>query len=316
MMRRIVIPMLCLAVLCLAATQSQAAGLSMLFPGTVNKLEDNDWEILIIGDQDTLLEKGEVLLGMLEIQKSLQAENENIFKDPVLDTFTAIFAIQVKDVALAGANDPWIGYKYEFQPYDPTNWSTKFAALGLPDMSSANSAGAIYFDHRTSTSDPFVEVVWDDDNDPLTPEVPLPLKDSLETAWKDNTTLLWEYGWGVTGKEHWTTITNTMDMANTSLAISNYVAMNVTAYGAGPILLPHNWLGRPASTPALKYWFPDETDIQGFGGIGSGLQGPWALVTDGDWYIKPTPEPGSLALLGLGLVACAGMVYRRRKNNA
>ena len=298
MMRRMVIPAVCMLVMVFATSAVAGSALSLLFPYEVNRLEDDDWEALVI-DKGTsgAVDKGDVFVGMLEIQRSWN-EDESLFKNPTYDTFTTIFALECSNVSWDANVGLW---KFDFVPlgYDWAN----LTGLGLPTQQDLSNTMAIaYSDERANMTDKFI------DNNTGT------LKGSLETAHLNSTTELWEFGFDPQDRdtEFWYAYANTPYLNNPTapLVVMNYyVSIDMThEYPGGIPLLKHNEL----------YNWAAPAHIQAFGGLSSSTAGPgdFHVVTDGDWYIKPTPEPGSIALLGLGLVACAGMVYRRRKNNA
>ena len=287
-MRRILIPALCLLLIGSFAVSADASALSLLFPGDVNKLEDNDYELILTGG-DRYLDKGDVLLGIIEIQKTKKALTSD-FKVPTYETFTAVVAIECTSVAGSGSS-----WDFGFGPTTAA-WST--FGQGLPTPTAAGTMGMVYSDWRAALSDPFIAVVDGGG-------VSLTLQDSLETAHKNFTTLMWEIGYDGAPGLFWTAHGDSNDIS----AIQHLdfaTALNVTFRAAGWPLLKHDFLS-----------YGVMSDVQGDGGKENDpIVGPFHIATDGDWYIKPTPEPGSLALLGLGLAACAGMVYRRRRNKA
>lgn len=291
-MRRLLIPVMCALLLGLAVSATAGSANSLLFPYQVNKLEDNDWESIVLGDTDTLLEKGELLVGMVVMQ-DVWNETETIKHSPDKDTFTGIFVLEVDSVAFDSVNNVWV---YQFKPYGK-DWST-LTGLGLPTQQDiANTMGILYSDY-SATGGPWVNQ-----------SEGTGIKDALETAWKNNTTGLWEVGFETNdGTEFWQAFTNTQDISKL-IALNVETAINVTHYYPdGVPLLPHDHLGYGA-----LYHSGATYDLEGQGAKGSGTVGWFQLPTDGDWYIKPTPEPGSFVLIGLGLAACGLVVRRRRK---
>ena len=310
-MRRLLIPLLCVAVLGVAVAEADAGAQSLLFPGIANKLEDNDWELVALQNEDgddDLLEVGELLIGMFQIQQVQDAADESNFNDPVNYTFTGIFVVEV---GAYGYNSDVGLHQFDFIPYagdwsdllDPSDDSN----LGLPDTVATNTMAKVYSDYRSDTGDPFVQVEDSDDND-------LTLKAAMETAHKDTATLMWEFGFDPDPDEdvglHWTGFTNSQNINNV-ISLTTLVNADLTHLVPGfwP-LLKHNWLWVDQDNAA----FTTMAHFQGLGGIGTGSDGVFDLVTDTDFYILPTPEPGSLVLLGIGLASMGGFIFRRRRN--
>lgn len=295
-MRRILILGLCVAVLGLASVSAQASALSMLFPYTVNVLEDNDWESTLLGDGDTILEEGEILVGMLYVQEVWDALGPGS-NTATNETFVSVFVLQVTDLDTSGSFPI-----YTFGAVDKDDWDTLQDStgqnLGLTDPTADGTVAMVFSD----TSDPFIDETVSDSE-----------ADSIATALDG--TPLWELGFRGDAGEFWTALTNTTDIASLFI-LQAYISLNVTHYYDDSILLlKHNYLWdgvTDAINPTgINVW----SEIQGFGGLSSVDSGVWDISTDTDFYIYPTPEPGSLALLGLGLAAVGGVIVRRRRRS-
>jgi len=299
-MRRLLIPSLCVAVLIVASASAQASALSMLFPYTVNVLEDNDWESTLLGDGDNELEKGEILTGMLYVQEVWDALGPGS-NTATTETFTAVFALQVTDVDTTSAP----GYAiYTFGAIDKDDWDTLEDKdgnnLGLTDPLADGTVGMVFSD----TSDPFI----DEDPFPGATEA-----DSIATAIEGD--LLWEIGFRGDAGEFWTALTNSTDITSLFL-LQARIAINVTYYHDDSVmLLKHDYLWDGVTDSINPTGIHTWTDIQGYGGLSSVDEGVWDIATDTDFYIYPTPEPGSLALIGLGLAAVGGGLIRRRRRS-
>ena len=299
-MRRLLILGLCLSVVALASTSANAGALSLLFPdsSTVNLLEDQDWEYLVDSDEDGLVSEGDYLVGMIYIQDVFDAEDLSKNNTATDSTFSAVFVLEVTDVSDAS------GLKaFTFGAAGKDVWDTLEDAdgnnLGLSDPVDDETVGVVYDD----SSDPFQD-----------PGAGTILADALDTA--TDGTLLWEWGFREgDATEFWNAIANTDDI-NSLFILQVYASLNQThSYAAGDSIdfLKHNfqWDGVADSTNPLGLNVYSE--IQGYGGLPSVDEGHFDIATDTDFYIVPTPEPGSLALLGLGLLA-GGIVIRRRRS--
>lgn len=315
-MRRILIPALCLAVLCMCFADANAGALGQLYRNgqTVNELEDNDWEVLINYDDrtqgpgtvgytavDSTLDENDYLMGMLYIQQINDAVPGTATDDPRQLTtatggFTGVFLVQVATktevVTPIGTQ-----YFYTFQAAGTAAWSTLSAYL--PTITDEGTLAVMFED---SDAFPFLDA---EDTDVAT---------SMGTA--QNGTALWEFGFVGNPGEVWTASTSSDDVAlisNGTIGGSNTFGaiLNVTHdyMTSGMELLPHDY----PNAGIFAQLHIDSGSISrvttGPGAIG------WEIETDADYYIKPTPEPGTFALLGLGLAAC-GVVIRRRRNKA
>lgn len=311
-MRRILIPALCLAVLCMCFTNANAGALSQLYRNgqTVNKLEDNDWEVLVNYDGrtgpvagpgigDTTLDVNDYLMGMLTIQEVYDAFPGTAPDDPrQLNTatggFTGVFLVQV---ATKAGNDT-VGYTYTFKAAGTSAWST--LSSYLPTINDEGTVAVFYED-----SDPF----------PFAISGPPATSVATSMATAQDGTALWEFGFTGAPGEIWGATSQRDDVALISIgaAIGSFGAiLNVTHdyMTSGIDLIPHNFpnslVFAQLQVAAGSIGRPDTAAA----GIG------WEIETDADYFIKPTPEPGTFALLGLGLAGFGAAIIRRRRNKA
>lgn len=289
-MRRILIPVLCLAVLGVFAANVQAgSALNLLIKdGRVNSLQDLDYESVIDFGTSGIVDAGDFLIGMWEVESMSYTP---IAPPPTIgaDNFTAIFLVKVKSATKSGSD--WI---FEFEAPTSTEWLT-YAGVSI---SGTGTTGILYSDDKKDFGSR-----WTDP----TAGTATNLKPALATAVG---TPLWEFGFAGDSDEFWKAQTD----SNVLTSVTNLqyaAALNVTntyAAASSVILNKHQHLltGGPFS-------FTGKTQLQLEGSKGSHSAGNFALPTDTDIHIAPTPEPGSLALLGLGLAAIGGVVYRRRR---
>lgn len=290
-MRRILIPALCLLLIGSFAASAHASSTSLLFPYVVNKLEDNDWESFADANQSGELDVGDYLYGVISVQDVVEADTSNA-NTPVLETFTAVYVLKVTGRTGTGP------YQFQFGAATAAEWAALDTALdlGLPTFNGTGTAAIAYSDKRASTSDPWVD------------EFLATEKLSIATATQNVTTPLWEFGFTGASDEMWMANASSSNPLDPDLTISSYIALNVThLYPGGVPLLKHNYLG----TFNSNYTGP--VDLQGFGVLEVTNPGVWQVKTDTDFYIKPTPEPGTLALLGLGLAGFGIAAIRRRR---
>jgi CBS domain-containing protein len=190
------------------------------------------------------------------------------------------------------------GYSWTFGAVDQASWT----ALGFAGVQSASTIAIVYDDS-----------VKDDAPNWIDEDHPGGVAASLATV---NGVRLWEVGFGgIQAGEYWEAVGPSdflLDYADGPG--SDGVSQDELKFGAnlnithdyltsGVTLLLHDYLER---SRGLHTW-----QIEG---NGEALDpGNFQLGTDTNLYIVATPEPASLALLGLGLAAFGGVLYRRRR---
>jgi hypothetical protein len=308
-MRIIAASLACVAVLLVGGAVAQAGGTSLIIKDsqTITHLEDNDWEFLLnadgsLSDKDSIVDVGDYLVGMYTIQFLDDAHPGTAAGYPkILDSTTgsisAVFMIEVvgKDTAT-----PTIvgGADFAFAPAGSAAWT----AIGLP----------------TPTSDDTMVMMYDDGS-------PFPFIDAKTGAFATDIatavdgTLFWEFGFaggGLDPTEFWGAQVSTDDISSVAGGLGSFAgSLNVTDYAAGFKLLPHDFVfsGGNVGPGDAGEIFSQFQFTGGFETLDSGISSFWDAQTDTDVYVRATPEPGSLALLGLGLAACGGWVIRRRR---
>lgn len=299
-MRRILIPLAVLLLVGFGVQAHAASAISLLDPYEVNYLEDDDYEGGFFADGVNLA-VGDVLFGMIVIDPWVQSQTGpnagpagRRFVATNEATFTGVFVLEV--TARTGTGP----YEYTFGPTSAANW----VAATDPDGAGA----AVGFSPTDSET---IIMVYDDDGHPVYIDpTATPVGAALATA--SDGTLLWELGFDTANRSDlfWTATAQSTVVADIG-AISDYLsfraALDVTFEGAGPLLLPHNYLSAGPFTGIFS-------DIQITGRNTGTALGAFPVGTDAEIYMVPTPEPASLALLGLGLLGLGGVVYRRRRS--
>lgn len=287
-MRRILIPLALLLVLGLGVQAQAGSALSLLDPYQVNLLEDEDYESGIVGT-DEVLGVGDYLFGMFAVSDFVRSLTGPLFgtpagtRSPEDDTFTGVFVVKVTS-AVEDEDGEW---DFEFAPAEAAVWSTLTGAALTPTMSNT------------------LVMVFDDHDGPAWVNPYLAIPAALMTAANGNE--LWELGFTAERTDlFWTAHAISNDIADIVEEgdVTFRAAMDVTEYVGGPILLPHNFR-------FSDVW--SDVQMTGRNQFGGGSQGSFALLTDTEMWIVPTPEPGTFALLGLGLAACGAVVVRRRR---
>lgn len=296
-MRIAFVAALCIAALGLVAGNASASALSYLVTdGRINGLQDLDYEALFDSDRSGTVTSGDFLFGVFEVESMTYTP---AFPPPTIagDDFTAVFVVK-----LGSVTGPDGGGDYSYVMAAPT--AAEFTAItGIAPSAAAGTIGIVFSDSTQDFGSRWI--------DPT-----LGFAASMLSA---TGTRLWEVGFTGAGgttatDEFWFARQEDGNIIDKDADVSYAAALNNTwvyAAAAGYPLHPHQHL-----TLENTFAFTGPTQWQLAGERGQHDPGNWALATDTDLFISPTPEPGSLALLGLGLTAACGVLYRRRRQRA
>lgn len=334
-MRKYLIPLVVVAVMLglfaqMPAAHAGAAGLIYKDGTTVTKLEDEDYESFILNSTPQGLppefSAGDLFIGMLEIQSFIgdNLPDPKPSNDPQVEgaTLTGIFVLEYSGNSITRTYDldlgggvviPTTKTWFQFVP-TTTAWSTLMyggVSLGLPDVEAGNAGKTIaqIYDDTNIQGNGFFTNPGADGGDGS-------LDSAMATAWDG--TKIWEIGFAaglngnglpVSANEFW----YTSDVFVAPAGQNWLSSQNVTWAAPGaPVLLDHNFVfDGGADVTGLDIW--SQVQISGRHEAGADSS-DFTIKTDTDFWVLATPEPGSFALLGLGLAAFGGVVYRRRRN--
>jgi hypothetical protein len=319
-MRRVSVVVVLFALL-MATSVASAGALSYIIPYINNGWEDRDFEGVLLKDGDQyypvqqnaipIVGVGDIFLGMWEVTGLTYNAPGLIDPDDAnvgSSAFTATFGL-----AVVSAQEVQVGpntnLEVTYRPLTAAEWATLSGAGYLPagmipDVTwdgTKGSIGTIYDDSVMNGGGFFINSNAAPDAGTITPN---DWDTDFSTA---VATKLWEFGFVGDANEKWVaTIFNTSSPTGVAWAADLFV----TKYHAGPALLLHDEFNHSGMNDAFYGYVQLELE----GGIDQSNQvGDYLFRTDTNIWIHPTPEPGTLALLGLGLVGLGGVVYRRRR---
>jgi hypothetical protein len=295
-----------------SARAGSALGLLRLDKNVTNLLDDEDFETFVDANGDAVdvtkiaglyvPPDDSFLLAMWNVQ-TVKYPPTSDAKDPTTNAFTAISVVKVDYTDASGTH---------FVPLTAADWTTVsgfLPAAAIP-VNKGQSMG-ILFDDGIIDNPPDRWINPDKDGSNPTGGF-----DATDWAEDFNTAVgkpLWEFGFTGAGGasangEFWT--------AQIGLTSASYdAALDVTheyAAVSGIQLLGHD-----AKLFNLVYYggltsYGWQFELSG-GIDDTTVYGDGFYSTDTNIYLKPVPEPGSIALLALGLGAI-GVVYRKRRS--
>ncbi len=286
--------------LALSVGQAQAA-VEDLIDGVINRLEDDDFESIIVGDGDGTIDAGDLIAGVFKVQQIIDepAQSTSVNLQGADDTFTGFFLLEtiVGDDGAPNTNEV-----LEFGAPSQADWDAVFGDGGIIDL--GLGPGGLTPDPDTVVF-VYEGVNFNDATNSGT------LQDAAQ-SFINGGTLLWEFGLDGAGT-FWTTSGEDPGVIALALtnSLTNRLSLNVTQEhaGSGIALDPHNFFG----TIGGDLNFTTPTQLQGKGGFVS-TGSPFDLVTDTDFVINPriVPEPSTVAIWSLLGLVFAGGAWRRR----
>lgn len=287
------------ACLMLFPVAAQAGILGPLANMGAVRLEDDDWETQISGFADGTLDRGDLLLAVIEVQRvtdvlgtadnlgngSLSQGGTIVSYAPSTRAITGISLIKVDSVV---SNLGGFGAQYSFVGADIAEWA------GIGVAVSQNNTGAILFD------DP-INLAGHIDFSTIANGISSTIEGTRLAEFTVNSWIAQATDFGGTP-----TVVGAIDFLSFVAGLSTTDAR----FGTVDVLRDPDF---GLTGPNLAFFQGmGPVDLQLQGGLGTGDRGAFALVTDTDLYVNVVPEPASLSVWGL--VAACGLGFRRRKS--